>query len=1096
VVSNAEIDEITSSDISNVYTVVASASAAGEMESIGGGVYRIWTRGTGFAGVTNTYTVLNSPIQSFDILSNIKLSGSDSSEGAMTSWKFGIKRYPNSASTLNAVVTPYESADQIQDFVTVPTARQSNFSRTRIPYAWKDGVGAAGSDTTFDFTDRLTWDFDTNTFRIEGTLLMRGHIIPQDDNLWDIGSTTKRWRTIHVGPGSFVTHKDDTNTNWGVFGFSGNDAVVYSDAATDLKMFVGSHKQIQLRTDGRIAFGDDATNDVGAFFTVGTPTIIAPSTDQKAMLIDSILGGSLSNAGLLIRNSLDATASVDYNAVSVKDAILSGLPPYTQAALRISDLTVGIRNMGVVGEITSGLDKWFIYGQGNANNFLQGSLGIGNNNQTMLNTHRLVVGIDTDTTTAGGMLIGGDVELYRSAANYLKTDDNLIVALTTKLTQQSVIGNGSLNSSAFLTLDGIVPDTDTVMYGVDAKFKGGQTHVATIEAFLARPATADFSSPTTVYDMVDFHAVSPTKGSLATVRNMTGLLIDDFVAVGVGELSRVGIKSLMAIGANKWDLYLQGGASSYISGSVGIGNASQSSIESFRLLLGTTADTTANKGMSFGTDVTLYRSGVDTLKTDDDFVIAKSAYIGEFANFTSYLDPNSPAVPTGDDIRVFTLNGETWQKTSDGNIKALTNEQGNVYEEEVDVVASPVGNNQMAAILANPLGTPIALPQDRTFLVGNSLAAKTVAAGSGLVRISKNNHGLSTGNIVKTTTSTAIDGINGTQLSGSFAINVIDTNTFEIATTGSATTGNVIGYITRTTTTKMRKFLVGHQELEMYLNDVLQRRGVHWDEVGNYNTQSNIVRIYREINLKDRITWRIDSNGGQTMIGAGGSGGSGGTLQSAYDGGSIVVISTGAPITLSGTGTLLASNADIQTTRLITSGVKLLTQSSSPIETGSYGLWADSVGNLMYRQGSVDITVIKDFARNIILEGLQNGSGSVLTYATPVCSGSGGTLQKVDVSNLLLASASFGLVYDVSISAGSIGSVMTHGRLENVTGSFTFGDVMYVDKSGALSNVRPSVGVGGFILGDSVVRVGVIVRNRSNPVLMDLAVSVVHVGTL
>jgi hypothetical protein len=892
-------------------------------------------------------------------------------------------------------------------------------------------------------------------------------------------------------------------------------------------------------------------------------------------------------------------------------------------------------------------------------------LGLGNTTRATIDAYRLVIGTTSDTTTAGGILIGGDVEIYRSAANFLRIGDNLVVDLTSKLTQQTLIGTGSHSTNAFLTLNGTIPDASSALVGVDANMVGGLTHSgsgSSITGFLGRPSTANFGSSTVVTDMTDFYASQPVNGILSSVTNMTGFYVGDFLVSAA--TNKYGFKSLMTQGTNKWDLYLAGGASSYISGSVGIGNALQSTIESFRLLVGTPLDSTSNKGMSFGGDTTLYRYGVNSLKTDGDFNIGQAVYIGQFANFVSYGSSLFPPNPSGNNITIFTQQGITWQRESDGNTIALTNEQGNVYEEEVDVLGNtatpttiydstglvananfvfsltdriassflnvnastltsmdlsfqrggltgglakveiwsfdiltnkplayigestnsqnigvipttftpqlfnfvfsgvslsagtkyfmvakvvggsnpfnvllsvngagngvdwksistdsgatwtaavhtqlpllkvtgdvmvgPSGNNQMSPIVANPLGTILTLPKDKIYLLGNNLVARTVSAGSGEVRISKKNHTMSNGDIVTVAATNALDGITAGQMTGSFLVTVVDTDTISIATAGSATVGGVYGYVNRVSTIKIRYYLVGQKELELYLNGVLQRRGEHWDELGTSNTQSNTVKIYREFNIKDRVTWRIDSNGGQTMIGAGGGGGSG-SLQSAYNSGSTISISPAAPVEISGSGTLMNIYGILNAYTTISKGHEFSTQVASPVASGKYGLWVDTAGVLYYHKDTVDIAIFSSSSENLTSSGLENGALTTMVFQTPVSYGSLGTLQRVDVSSEALSTATFGVVSSASIGVGSTGSVCTSGKMENVVGSFTFGDVIYVDKTGSLSNTKPSIGVGGFVSGDSIVRIGVILRNKTNPLLKDLIIGVQYVGKL
>ena len=81
------------------------------------------------------------------------------------------------------------------------------------------------------------------------------------------------------------------------------------------------------------------------------------------------------------------------------------------------------------------------------------------------------------------------------------------------------------------------------------------------------------------------------------------------------------------------------------------------------------------------------------------------------------------------------------------------------------------------------------------------------------------------------------------------------------------------------------------------------------------------------------------------------------------------------------------------------------------------------------------------------------------------------------------------------ISTGNYGDVVTQGRVEDIDG-FDFGEYVYISKSGGLTNVLPDEGSYGFVSGDWVVKVGVIAKNPSDPILKDLIVNMQIVGQL
>lgn len=124
-----------------------------------------------------------------------------------------------------------------------------------------------------------------------------------------------------------------------------------------------------------------------------------------------------------------------------------------------------------------------------------------------------------------------------------------------------------------------------------------------------------------------------------------------------------------------------------------------------------------------------------------------------------------------------------------------------------------------------------------------------------------------------------------------------------------------------------------------------------------------------------------------------------------------------------------------------------------------------------------------------------NSSGSSLNRTDPVRVDVDGLLQKVDVSVEAQVLSCLGLAKNSVGNLASVG-ILTQGRLEDVTISGTFGDQMFISKTGGLTHIKPNIGVNGFVAGDFVVSVGIAVKNQTNPLLTDLIVNIRLVGQL
>ena len=124
-----------------------------------------------------------------------------------------------------------------------------------------------------------------------------------------------------------------------------------------------------------------------------------------------------------------------------------------------------------------------------------------------------------------------------------------------------------------------------------------------------------------------------------------------------------------------------------------------------------------------------------------------------------------------------------------------------------------------------------------------------------------------------------------------------------------------------------------------------------------------------------------------------------------------------------------------------------------------------------------------------------NSSGGSLNRTDPVRLDTNGAVQKVNPSVEAQVLACIGVAKD-SVANSALVGIVTSGRLENVTTPGSLGDSLYLSKTGNLTNVKPSIGSGGFVAGDFVLFIGIVVKNQSNPLLTDLMVNLRLVGQL
>jgi len=122
-----------------------------------------------------------------------------------------------------------------------------------------------------------------------------------------------------------------------------------------------------------------------------------------------------------------------------------------------------------------------------------------------------------------------------------------------------------------------------------------------------------------------------------------------------------------------------------------------------------------------------------------------------------------------------------------------------------------------------------------------------------------------------------------------------------------------------------------------------------------------------------------------------------------------------------------------------------------------------------------------------------NNTGSTITKGTPVRINSLGEMDTIDLSIEDEALAVVGVLSEDTVD-GASGSIVTAGKIEDVTTTATFDDLMYVSKTGTLDNTKPDIGTAGFTDGDFVIAAGVIVKNENNGSLKDIIVNLQLIG--
>lgn len=297
-------------------------------------------------------------------------------------------------------------------------------------------------------------------------------------------------------------------------------------------------------------------------------------------------------------------------------------------------------------------------------------------------------------------------------------------------------------------------------------------------------------------------------------------------------------------------------------------------------------------------------------------------------------------------------------------------------------------------------------------------------------------------------------------------------------------------------------YLVGAGQLELYLNGQKILLGTDWLENGAGGTLSNTIQIQQNLVIGDVLTFRIGGTGGIFFVTGGGGGSQ--SLQDTYNIGNTITISSGSPITINGpvSEKLLVVNGDMDVTGVIDpKGITFTREATNPLGATQDGLWNNSVGELVYKRNGYPDSNITQAIESVsaitkLSVQMANTSGVSIPQFYPVYIDTSGDASKVDVSIEVNAKAVVGIAA-TTIPNLSSGEIITYGVVPNI-GAFNFGDILYISKTGALTNVVPDIGLGSpvFVAGDFVVKIGVVMKNSVIPTQKDLVLSVQVMGQL
>lgn len=297
----------------------------------------------------------------------------------------------------------------------------------------------------------------------------------------------------------------------------------------------------------------------------------------------------------------------------------------------------------------------------------------------------------------------------------------------------------------------------------------------------------------------------------------------------------------------------------------------------------------------------------------------------------------------------------------------------------------------------------------------------------------------------------------------------------------------------------IQTYTVGEGLLEIFLNGQYLNLYDDWSEIGSAGDASTTILMNQALISNDKLTFRINVHNSAYFMSAG----SGGSLQTSYNNGRFISVSSGAPVEISGPigEKLFRVLGDIEVTGVVDpKGITFTPEVTNPLPLDKAGLWINSSGELMSQKGDMsspaNVTVALDAvtSSDSLSSLMFNNTGLTIGKGTPVTIDTNGNIVEVDVSIEDCLSI-IGIAKE-DINDGAYGLVTTSGSLKGIITTAGMGSILYVAKDGLMTNTKPSTGVDGFISGDFVIRLGVLVKDSDNPSQKNLVVNIQVVGQL
>jgi hypothetical protein len=281
----------------------------------------------------------------------------------------------------------------------------------------------------------------------------------------------------------------------------------------------------------------------------------------------------------------------------------------TNVGFNVSPTMIGgTNNYGFQGGIPAGTNRWNLYMQGTAANYLAGQLSIGTTSLTdFVNISNSTNGVTRVTTTNNNAGTSTQVQYQLSNGTHTASlgltgtafPSNLVFLQGgTYLTSGNSVGGLLLNTGAIQPIYFGVNNNEVARFGTNGALGLGSTTLTGFSLVVGKNITgssnangirnigqiqSDVTGYAVMYNsvastaaasftnsqLVHYFAQQGTIGAGSSVTSQYGFLAESSLT---GATNNFGFYGNIASGTNRWNLYMQGTANNYLAGSLGIGS--------------------------------------------------------------------------------------------------------------------------------------------------------------------------------------------------------------------------------------------------------------------------------------------------------------------------------------------------------------------------------------------------------------------------------------------------------------------------------------------------------------------------------------------